>query len=429
MEVYPFDKIYRDMGKSIQSKYIYRYLTKIHAKTVIVESEYIDKDYLLDFSNYYARSFEPIDRFTKRLHIFSENFSENDFKKIFDLDEKWTNILTNSYLGFVVVKPIKDPRQKNEPFIGRTVLKTYSRHDGEECRFFITNNFKVSLYGLSLNITSLPYQTQDSMVSKCATTAIWVSLHALNGLFGTQTYSPFEITQTSVLFPAYGVRNFPSTGLSIFQMKEYFNSIGMDTEYINVENSPPIVQEQIVSDAVKAHLKLGLPIIACIRIKKQSNKQFHAVVISGYRYDKYGNLKELYVHDDQIGPYSKVTSKNDDGNFSYWVNEWILEYGMEEIFVEGLFIPVYPKVRMSFNYIYETFLEAKNKDPNIELFLTELKSYKKYLLTKSFKDKYNILTSKFPRFLWVVRNKDKKMDILIDAISLRFERFCVIDFD
>ena len=40
-----------------------------------------------------------------------------------------------------------------------------------------------------------------------------------------------------------------------------------------------------------------------------------------------------------------------------------------------------------------------------------LNSYKKFLLNKSFKNKYNILTSKFPRFLWVFRNKNQKMDI------------------
>lgn len=428
MKVYPFNRINEDMGTSSQSGYLFRYLTELKAKTVIVESDYIDKDYLLDYSYYYSRSFEPIDRFTKRLHIFSETFSDIEFEKIFNSDEEFSKILKNSYLGFIVVKPIGDSKQSYEPFIGRSILKTYAEHDENEYRFFITNNYTVSLCGLPLNVDSLPYQTQDNMVSRCATTAIWASLHALNVLFDTQTYSPFEITQTSTSFPAYGDRNFPSTGLSIFQMKDYFNSIGLDTDFINVEKSPYIVRKQIVSDAVKAHHKLGLPIIACIRISKGTNKQFHAVVISGHRYDQDGNLIELYVHDDQIGPYSKVTPKN-NGDFSYWENEWITEYGWEEIFVEGLFIPIYPKVRMSFNYLYETFLDAKNTDPNIELFLTELKTYKKYLLNKSFKNKINILTNAFPRFLWVVRNKNKKMDILIDAISLKLDRFCVIDYD
>ena len=54
MKVYPFNQIYGDMGTSSQSEYIYRYLTKLEAKTVVVESDYIDKDYLLDYSYYYA---------------------------------------------------------------------------------------------------------------------------------------------------------------------------------------------------------------------------------------------------------------------------------------------------------------------------------------------------------------------------------------
>lgn len=428
MKVYPFNQIYGDMGTSSQSEYIYRYLTKLEAKTVVVESDYIDKDYLLDYSYYYARSFESHDRFAKRLHIFSETVSEEDFKKIFEFDEEIQKKIEKHYLGFVVVKPIRDPNQRDAPFIGRTILKTYPKYDGYESRYFVTNTYSVSLYGFPLTIKSLPYQTQDNMVSKCATAAIWVSLHALNALFGTETYSPFEITQTSVSFPGLE-RNFPSTGLSIFQMKDYFNSIGMDSEFINVENAPIDVRKQIVADAVKAHLKLGLPVIACIRIKKKNNYNKHAVVISGYRYDNNGNLKELYVHDDQIGPYSKVTPKNNDGDFSYWKNEWITKYNYEEIFVEGLFIPIYPKIRLSFNHIYDTFLAAKKTEHDLELFLTELKVYKKFLLGKSFYDKTNILTNKFPRFLWVIRNRNKKMDILLDAISLKLDRFCVIDFD
>lgn len=194
MKIIPFRRVYEDMGKSRQSRYLNRYLTALGAKTVVVEDNYIQ------------------------------------------------SLLENSYLGFVVVKPITDPEQQNEPFIGRTVLKTYSKDDGDEHRHFLINSYSASLFGFPLTIKSLPYQTQDSMVSKCATTAIWVSLYALNALFGTQTHSPFEITQTSVSFP----------GLN------------------------------------------------------------HAVVVSGYRYDNNSNLKELYVHDDQIGTYSKVSLKKPD---------------------------------------------------------------------------------------------------------------------
>ena len=385
MKIIPFRRVYEDMGNSRQSRYLNRYLTALGAKTVVVEDNYIDKDYLLDYSYFYARSFEPHSRFTTRLHFFSEVFSEKDFKKLFDLDKDIQSLLENSYLGFVVVKPITDPEQQNEPFIGRTVLKTYPKDDGDEHRRFLINSYSASLFGFPLTIKSLPYQT----------------------------HSPFEITQTSVSFPGLD-RNFPSSGLNIFQMKDYFNSIGMDTESINVENAPLDVQKYIVSDDVKAYLGLGLPLIACIQLKKNNRvPELHAVVVSGYRYDNNSNLKELYVHDDQIGTYSKVSSRNDDGDFSHWVNEWVTVYGYEDVFVEKLLIPIYPKIRLSFNSIYKTLLDIKEAGYKADLLLKEL-------------------TKPFPRFLWVIRIGDREspgLDILFDAISLNKNPFQVIIFD
>jgi len=124
-------------------------------------------------------------------------------------------------------------------------------------------------------------------------------------------------------------------------------------------------------------LDTDLPAIACIQLRGKSvNPDLHAVVISGYRDDNNGNLKELYVHDDQIGPYSKVCPKYNDGDFSFWRNEWITKNGYKDIFVDKLLIPIYPKIRLSFNNLYEVFLDIKDTGQNAELFLKEIKSYK-----------------------------------------------------
>jgi len=435
VKIYPFEQVSEDIGESSQSSYIVRYLSGLKGKTVLVEHNYIDKDFLLDYAYFYARSFKPHDRFTKRLHFFSESFSEEDFRKVFDSDKEFLELLSNSYLGFVVVKPIRNPKQ-NEYFIGRTVLKTYPLQDGKEYRYFITNENSISLFGIPLTVQSLPYQTQDSMVAACATTAIWVSLYALNSLFETQRYSPFEITQASVSFPGLE-RNFPSGGLNIWQMKNYFNSIGMETEFINIdENESFSNRKQIIADALKSYLSFGLPVIACIQLRRKKDPFLHAVVVSGYRYDQEGNLKELYVHDDQIGPYSRVIPKNNDGDFTYWRNDWIGCEGIDEIFLERLLIPLYPKIRLSFYSIHKIFLNIKSRDTykeyNAELFLQELNPYKNYLLSQCFKNKYKILTQQFPRFLWIIRigNKDSpKLDLVFDAISLNVDPFCIIKFD
>ena len=89
--------------------------------------------------------------------------------------------IDDAYLGFLVVKPVFD--SKNNPLLGRTLLAPYPHIDGDCRREHLRQNYKISLYGLPLNIESLPFQMQDQSVGACATTSCWVSLHALNNLF------------------------------------------------------------------------------------------------------------------------------------------------------------------------------------------------------------------------------------------------------
>lgn len=78
--VFTIDQVRNILGDSNQSKYIFRYLDKWGASTCVVEKRYIDKDYIIDYSKFYARSFKEYDKFTTRLHFFSEAFSDDVFE-------------------------------------------------------------------------------------------------------------------------------------------------------------------------------------------------------------------------------------------------------------------------------------------------------------------------------------------------------------
>ena len=107
--VVSIDEVWDHLGTTYQAEYIFNYLKnkEIDAQTAIIEEKYIDKDYLLDYAGFYARSFEPIDRCTKRIHFFSGKFDQRYFR----------NVLTNynenkikkfgRYLGFIVLKNLK----------------------------------------------------------------------------------------------------------------------------------------------------------------------------------------------------------------------------------------------------------------------------------------------------------------------------------
>jgi len=351
MNVYPFDHVHEDLGYSPQAHYLFDYAKDLGAETVVLEEQYIDRDYLIDYSKFYARSFTTHERFTKRLHLFSHPFSLEDFRGILKNSYlQHLKILQNSYLGFIVVKPIRD--SCGNPLIGRTVIRPYPPLAGQEPRNFIEKEYSASLYGITLNVKSLPFQARDTAVGACATIVLWISLHPLSDLFGIPLNSPAEITEKSVSFPAE-YRSFPSPGLSPLQMIAYIKSTGLDLESIDVEPRRSERQKHFVTDAVRAYITSGIPLIATIRLEKDNTPEYHAVVISSYHCDQNGVIGELYVHDPQIGPYCRVVSNK---RFIEWENEWTLKFGYDNVFVEKLLIPIYPKVRLIFASIYEQYL-------------------------------------------------------------------------
>src|SRR5690349_17357904 len=57
-----------------QAQYLGLYLTELDCKTVVVESHYIDRDYIEDVALFYAKSLRSYPNYCSRLHCFRESF-------------------------------------------------------------------------------------------------------------------------------------------------------------------------------------------------------------------------------------------------------------------------------------------------------------------------------------------------------------------
>lgn len=434
--VFSIEDLVPKIGRSRQAQYIDSYLRspEIDSHCFVEEEKYIDKDFLIDFANFYVRSFEFKEKYTKRYHFFKEPFSNEQFNQALESnDSNFFKILRVWYQGFVVVKPVID--KYHEPYIGRTVLKTYPenvypRNPDSEKRVYLTQKYNVSLFGIPLFVDSLPFQAQDSAVGGCATTACWVALHPVNKMFDVPLHSQYELTNLSVSFPTLD-RNFPSCGLTPLQIKSQFNALGLETEFLNIEKIDEISEDyshdkdDIIADIVKAYTTLQLPLIAALKLHKRDGKgyDFHAAVISGYRHD-HGTVTELYVHDDQIGPFHHTTPLLD--NFFRWENDWLTRDDYVCVEVERIIIPIYHKLRLPFGKIYSYYLALKRDIEDLpsstpELFLIGLNDYKQFLLRENFDNKVKILEELFPHYLWVIRTRYKGItqeDRIYDATSV-----------
>jgi len=341
------------VGRKKNVEYLGSYLSKVETKTIVVEHTYIDKDYLEDFAAYYVRCFADYPKTCTRLHFFSEEFSESEFRSA--LEHAADHPVENAnYLGFIVLKPLPDT------VIGRTCLRPWKDTADRKRVFPIVCDVPVNLFGINLSVRSLPFQEQDTDVAACATSALWSALHGTGRLFQHQIPSPVEITKAASAHSRVDDRSFPNrNGLNAFQIADAIRSVGLEPLAIRGSDTT------MVRLAAAAYLRAGIPCILLSRLHDAaSNVEIgrHAVAVNGY---SLGNLKpkswtknatvfraatidRLYCHDDQIGPYAALEF---DANGS--ISAGFDKASKVEILPENLIVPLYHKIRIPVSTIIE----------------------------------------------------------------------------
>jgi hypothetical protein len=425
--------------ETIQS-YIDNYpgLSKIF---ILTEENYIDKDFIIDYSNYYARCFKDIVKKTKRYHFFFAEKKEEIldlFYSIFGNNRINESLkkLNSRYLGFLVKKELENG------CIGRTILKKYPRKvdQNSERVLNVACINKINIFGIPLEIDTLPFQEQDGGVSACATMAIWSALRALSDKFNISIpYAPSEIT--SLAFEEKSLISspkFPNEGLNIHQIISVFSKLGYNIiSYSDVEDN------EFLSQLFRSHLNYGIPLIGLLEFEDDSfRRDYHAVTISGYKLDNLNDsITQLYVHDDQVGPYSKVNFQA--GKLWEWNYDWFVKREtLRKIKMAEVLVPLYPKIRQTFTAVYEkTYLHMQNKyhlkNSDLRIYLDDVNSYKWDLITKIIpiiKNKTNperVLNKSFPKHIWVLRLKEKDIpavDFIFDATNHNLSMHECIEF-
>ncbi|MEM7487305.1 MAG: hypothetical protein AAF348_19020 [Bacteroidota bacterium] len=421
-------------------KYFQSYLgtTGIGAKTILVEEPYVSKAYLIDYSHYYSICFKDYDRHCKRVHFFKANFEKVKFEK--ELYNSKSSYLNDNYLGYIVVKPLPDS------IIGPTLLKTYAiREDGIKRYYPSCRQYKVNLFGRVLELESLVYQEQDTVVAACASVAIWSAFHKTSKLFDTDLPSPSEITKRGGnLFLNYG-RTFPNPGLDITQICKAIESTGLVSEYIISTRFESSVQ--LAKRLIYAYNKAGLPILLFLKFDDGVG---HLITINGYsdfstEKEKSqeisltaDNIEKFYTHDDQIGPFAKMSFPGNENIQTAWSDS---NGDSITAKIHSVIIPMYRKIRIKFQDVFDKislvdqiFFETNLFQLEIEwdIFLIESNEYKQQVS----KSDYEVIIKKsvglknYPKFIWIGRaiiGENILFDFVYDSTDIASGFFC-IDF-
>jgi hypothetical protein len=275
------------------------------AKTVVIETRYIDLDYRSEYSSFFSRTFAEIPDTAHRLHFFKHPVSVNDLDTL-------ATAMRRSYLGYVTIRPSPLGR------VGRTMLAP-----PPDLRRFVQTAVTdtVNFFGQRLEVSGVPFAQQDTQFGRCAHVAAWIChfTGVLRGDVSRRAMADFSLLADASV--AEG-RPLPSQGLTGLQLSNLMREFDLPPivyrmGYIPGSGQEPPLPPHAPHDdpgtwdtraiaVLCRFLNSGYPVLV--------GTHDHAFAIIGYRRTTRGGRPWIgFVrHDDQRGPYLPVESILDD---------------------------------------------------------------------------------------------------------------------
>jgi hypothetical protein len=341
-----------------QLVYLGEYLKQLSCSTIVVESHYIDRDWIDDLSLFYSRSLRSYSNACQRLHFFRTAFTAEQWigwtAEAASKFEEVETRLQEGYLGFSVIRPLSATP------IGRTVVPTLGQQtaSGAQRTFGSIRPYVSHLAGFTLRVDGLAFQQQDQGVSACATTALWCALHRVAYAEEMSVPTPAAITEAASRYFLAEGRTLPADGLSMIQMCEAARAFGLaplfvrgrgpelDRAYLQAYTDsgfPPVLGIARLSGDGSGHA------LTCVGLKRGALPPRTDEKV-GFR-DEASNLLGVYVHDDRLGPYAigtLATETTDKGLRTRLSLAWPDEKApADDSVVLAMMIPVPLKLRLT----------------------------------------------------------------------------------
>jgi hypothetical protein len=246
------------------------------ATRALLERDYIDADYRAEYANFYAQTFRPIPDRCERLHFFDDD--------------------SNSYLGFIVLRPIK-----RRP-VSRTILRPPKALDRSvSCQAKAT----ATPYGYRQTVEGFPFISQDYQYGVCAHAAIWMIARYHHLAFQTPRYLISDIVASARTHQDRW-RLTPSEGLSFRQIVGILHDLRMPPVTYPLRANHPDDRNGRPPDEIAAiasrYLSSRLPVLLLQRE--------HATVLIGQGIDDNTGEPFFVSHDDKAGPYRAIANES-----------------------------------------------------------------------------------------------------------------------
>jgi hypothetical protein len=242
--------------ETIQVSYLAGYLGShgLCIQTMLVESPYVDRHYIEEYSRYYATAFRPPASSTVRIHFFTAPLTDEQLRewlhRAVGSNEQRLEFqaqLQDSYRGYVVVRPLPSAP------IGRSILAVYSN---KESRRFTTQPHRAHLLGVELTIEGVPFQQQEVAVGACATTAMWSALTIASRATGRRGPTPYQVTEAATRH-ILNDRQIPAdSGLDLQQILAAVRECGFSPLALKAADN-----FEAFTHSLKCYLASGIPVV------------------------------------------------------------------------------------------------------------------------------------------------------------------------
>lgn len=376
-----------------------------------IEYPYIDSHYRDTYYFYYSTKFRNYERNCVRIHIFSEDVTDN----IKDDDER--------YLGYFIVRPLaKHPLGKS--FISPAAFK----NDSFVCCLCKQS---INLVGIKLSVNAFPHVVQDEETHKCAESVIWMLLSYFGTRYGTyNSLLPSDIRKK--IGTVLKHRLLPSSGLTLEEITICLNSSNHNCLfYISDSNKNSFASLSFF--VMRIYIESGMPFIVAYTDEKDENG--HVVLAIGHEnssfngvFNDFSNKSDKNWHD--ISEYKKNLVFMDDNFSPYTIDNCegqIKRYSSEGIQyrIRGFIVPTHRHMHMDalaayklvstiFNDKLAGLASFPDKRWITRLLLTSSKDFKNKILHDSvICDEYRhyLLNLLMPRFIWICEIYDEQFYI------------------
>jgi len=316
-------------GQSGPMANLLRQLRSAGIRSIVVENDYLDRDFSEEYTAFYAKLFRPHRRHARRMHFFradvSDVVSRDDAAEVVEGLEAVQD--AGHYAGFLIWRPM------SEAPIGRSVLDILEGRPNFHSSLQVKATYETHLLGARLSVSGVPFMQQDGQFTACGQSALWVVGRHFNAKHGGAWLSPAGIAEAA--FHAHDVTNASSLpggsrGLSLPNMIAVLREMGLQPLLIHKQEKGgewvwpgPLPPAAIIMH----YLDSGLPVLLGIEKK---NGDFHVATAVGTAFRQVGGdelgrrslsyadfFPFLLVNDDQSGinrwmPVTKPSSPSHD---------------------------------------------------------------------------------------------------------------------